>query len=473
MSLVRALGLLAVIIVLLLVLRTAAAAEGAQENRERAREHYNRALAHLRSNELERALAELLTAQELHPHYAVLYNIGEVHASLGDPVRAVESLERYLEEGGQQVPPTRRQEVERLIAKQSERVARVALVVIPEAAKIKIDGAEVGTSPLARPLVLLAGHRELLIQREGYRTERRSLELRGASEQTIRIELQRAPRAPDPRGFATVEVDCPVADVTIRVDGHPYARTPVASMVVPVGVREIVFARSGYRSSKQSVIARPENAALTRCGLRALEPLPARQAGKIQTAVHRPYTLRIDGTPAPSHGRVPHGRHRVEISKAGYRTWTEDIVLTAGTTLRVTPDLEPTSNTLLARQSQRTWAYALGITGAGLLAASVVTFIWNDSRHSDWQRRQQELDQLWLRRPPLEGNLVKRQTENDELLESVHAFDRVTTGLGAVGAALVIGGGVLYFTGENPEPRAAPTLALTSGGAFAGWDVSW
>src|SRR6185503_6593353 len=143
-------------------------------------------------------------------------------------------------------------------------------------------------------------------------------------------------------------------------------------------------------------IARPENAALTRCGLRALEPLPARQAGKIQTAVHRPYTLRIDGTPAPSHGRVPHGRHRVEISKAGYRTWTEDIVLTAGTTLRVTPDLEPTSNTLLARQSQRTWAYALGITGAGLLAASVVTFIWNDSRHSDWQRRQQELDQLWL-----------------------------------------------------------------------------
>ncbi len=77
----------------------------------KAREHYERALVFLDEEQLGEARHAFEQAYAESPHHVVLYNLGKVCLEMGDEAAAREYLERYLEEGGTQVPEKRRAEV--------------------------------------------------------------------------------------------------------------------------------------------------------------------------------------------------------------------------------------------------------------------------------------------------------------------------------------------------------------------------
>src|SRR5262249_42246285 len=95
----------------------AAAGNGrAEDPRGDARAHYARGLELAGQNGYAGALQEFNAAYALSPQYAVLYNIGQAHVALGHTTEAIETLGRYLRDGGDRISPARRAQVERQIA---------------------------------------------------------------------------------------------------------------------------------------------------------------------------------------------------------------------------------------------------------------------------------------------------------------------------------------------------------------------
>lgn len=99
---------------------TPARADQAPE-RAAARGHFNRGVELAKAGSYELALAEFKQAYRLSPHFSVLYNIGQAELALERPELAIETLRRYLAEGGERIEPARRAEVESTIAAERER----------------------------------------------------------------------------------------------------------------------------------------------------------------------------------------------------------------------------------------------------------------------------------------------------------------------------------------------------------------
>lgn len=91
------------------------------EARALARAHFNRGVQLAKAGAYEAALAEFQQAYRISPHFSVLYNIGQAELALDRPAAALDALQRYLAEGGEQIDSARRAEVESTIATELER----------------------------------------------------------------------------------------------------------------------------------------------------------------------------------------------------------------------------------------------------------------------------------------------------------------------------------------------------------------
>jgi tetratricopeptide (TPR) repeat protein len=164
---------------------------------DEAREHARRGAARYREGKFAAALAEFQRAYALAPNYRVLYNVGQTQAELQDYAAAVGTLERYLSEGGAQIPQHRRAAVEAEVAKLSARVASVQVQVNVDGADVLIDGTPVGRSPLAGPLRVNAGVRTVAASKPPLVAASRSVQLAGRDQATVALELVPPAEPPD------------------------------------------------------------------------------------------------------------------------------------------------------------------------------------------------------------------------------------------------------------------------------------
>lgn len=102
-----------------LLLVSWAAPSHAQTAAERAaaRAHFDRGLSLARAKAYAAALDEFRAAYAAVPHFSVLYNIGQAALALGRDSEARDALRRYLDVGAADVDPSRRAEVEALLAR--------------------------------------------------------------------------------------------------------------------------------------------------------------------------------------------------------------------------------------------------------------------------------------------------------------------------------------------------------------------
>lgn len=92
------------------------------EERAQARSHFNQGVQLAKAGSYESALAEFEQAYRISPHFSVLYNIAQAELALERTELAVETLRRYLAEGGDRIEPARRAEVESTITTELERL---------------------------------------------------------------------------------------------------------------------------------------------------------------------------------------------------------------------------------------------------------------------------------------------------------------------------------------------------------------
>jgi hypothetical protein len=151
---------------------TSAHAAAEPEARAEARSHFDQGVGLARRHAYAEALSEFERAYQIFPHFSVHYNIGQALIALDRPSEAITALTRYLEEGGANIDPRRRQEVDAAIASELAKTGSIEVTVDVAGALVSIDDKPIGRSPLAAPIRVDSGvHRVLATLDSGERSE--------------------------------------------------------------------------------------------------------------------------------------------------------------------------------------------------------------------------------------------------------------------------------------------------------------
>ncbi len=144
-----------------------AAPNASAEQEEAARQRFARGVKLYDDGDFKLALIEFTRAYEMVPDYRFLYNIGHVHLQLGNYAKALRSLTRYLQEGGNAIAAERRAVVEREIASTRQRTATLTVRVSVPGAQIEIDQDMLGFSP-SPPQVVDGGEHRIRVTKPGF-----------------------------------------------------------------------------------------------------------------------------------------------------------------------------------------------------------------------------------------------------------------------------------------------------------------
>ncbi|MFT3925722.1 MAG: hypothetical protein QM778_24485 [Myxococcales bacterium] len=167
----------------------APSASPGDDAKKEASGHFRRAVELYQEGAFRAALVEFQRAYDIAPDYRLLYNIGQAQLQVQDYLGATRSYERYLAEGGTQVSPERRTEVETALGALKERVARLAIRVNLDDAEVFVDDQAVGRSPLANTVAVNVGrHRVFARTADGVEGER-IIDVAGGDLAEIAVEL--------------------------------------------------------------------------------------------------------------------------------------------------------------------------------------------------------------------------------------------------------------------------------------------
>jgi hypothetical protein len=146
----------------------------------------------------EDALVEYEKAYALSKYWKILYNRGQALVMLRREPEAIEDFERYLAEGGSEIPEDRRKEVERDLAKLKQRLAWVILKGAPSGLDVLVDGRVVTKTPLGKPLTVGAGKRTIALRRGTQIVFSKELHIPAGESTEVGVEIAPEPKKIDP-----------------------------------------------------------------------------------------------------------------------------------------------------------------------------------------------------------------------------------------------------------------------------------
>lgn len=159
------------------------------ETIERAGSHFERGLQLYNDAEYRLALIEFERAYQLVPNYKVKYNIAQVSIQIGRYARAVNALEQYLKEGGTDISPERRAQVENDLKMLAGRTARVSITSNVQGAEILLDETTVAQVPMSEKLLIDAGEHRLTVRARGYQPRVEQVTLAGGDDVEFNFDL--------------------------------------------------------------------------------------------------------------------------------------------------------------------------------------------------------------------------------------------------------------------------------------------
>ena len=160
---------------------------------EQARQRFQRGAELYKEGSFDAALAEFSRAYELAPNYRILYNIAQVQLERHDYAAALKCFEDYLRQGGSDLSPERREQVEAEVRALRNRVSELTITSNVAGAELSIDGAPAGVLPLDGPVIVSAGVRRLSLRKAGYPPSERTINVVGGDKTQIRLDIDKAP----------------------------------------------------------------------------------------------------------------------------------------------------------------------------------------------------------------------------------------------------------------------------------------
>jgi tetratricopeptide (TPR) repeat protein len=191
----------------------------AQDAEAQARDLFKQGIDQFDQQNFEDALVAFQKADQLNPSWKLAFNIGQCQAALKRYGLAIEAFERYLAQGGDEVPDDRRSKVLDELSQFRKMVGGVK-VVGQDDVVVVIDEIVRGSTPMNQPILVTAGvqhHIKLVKQEEVIKTLIETV--RGES--TLEIDLSDTAPAPAPAPIPaeTDEGDEPAAVPEDESDG--------------------------------------------------------------------------------------------------------------------------------------------------------------------------------------------------------------------------------------------------------------
>lgn len=442
---------------------------------DEARKHFDRGVQMYGSGELNQALAEFELAQQLQPHFAVLFNLGQVHAAMGHSVEAVDAYRRYVEQGDGRITSARRAQVETAILLHERRIGTLELHGDIEQVDIEVDGH--AASHDAHSLRLTVGRHVVVARRQGYEPLVETIDVPAGGSTSVEVNLLARLTAPDSVAPAWVRVQCPVPDVHIQVDGVTRGKTPLRDpLMVDAGRRTVRFARKGYVSPDQILEVSPGSASEMSCDITPVVPLRYADSGVL---IVKPSELgakmRVDGVPFTGQ-RLPMGQHRVQIDDWRFLPWENEISISERRPTEVVATLIPTHEYreyyTASANRDRTLAYALGAAGIAAEATAIGLLIYNSNRFDRWQSERAQLAAdagAGGAAQDFAGRLS--QINRDEA--SILRFDDAAFAVAFLGGALLVTATSLFIWGKDPDRFKSRHHTIGTRRLTDKWTVQW
>jgi tetratricopeptide (TPR) repeat protein len=156
---------------------------------EQARACFRTGIALYDERDFNGAAVEFRRAYQLAKNFHILYNLGRVAVEQHDYASAIDLFHRYLDEGRDQVPANRRNELQQEISNLHLRIGHLKLLYEGPQAEVAIDDVVIGHTPLPAPIAVNVGRRRLSLRSTGHAPQVRLVDVPGQELVTIRISL--------------------------------------------------------------------------------------------------------------------------------------------------------------------------------------------------------------------------------------------------------------------------------------------
>jgi hypothetical protein len=204
-----------------------------------------------RGGNSEAAVAEFTKAYRLAPSYRILYNIGQAYYDLHDYVSVLRILRQYLADGGTDIAPARRAEVEALNEKLEGRIAHLDIETNIDGAEIRIDDLALGVSPLPFSVAVNSGLRRISAVKSGYQSAVSVVTVAGGD--TVKVELRLAEESGPPVQHVPSPALVPQYPSVKKAPAHAKSRTAFTVSLVAAGactVGAVVFGTLAFRAKR-------------------------------------------------------------------------------------------------------------------------------------------------------------------------------------------------------------------------------
>lgn len=152
--------------------------------------HFEKGVGFFNEENYGAALVEFLKSYELHPNWALRYNIGICYLETGKSVKALDHFKNYLEEGKDEIPGERRSEVEEWIREIESKAGQLVLEVSEKEATVILDELNRYTTPIENSLPLMAGFHILEVKKPGFETFKSEITLASGEKKVLSIKLR-------------------------------------------------------------------------------------------------------------------------------------------------------------------------------------------------------------------------------------------------------------------------------------------
>lgn len=169
-----------------------------------AEQHYLRGKQLFDEGDYSLALVEFNRAYELSPNYRVLFNIAQINIQLFNYAAARTTIERFLREGGDDIPVARKAQAEKDLAMLKTRTAYLRINTTPPA-MVSIDETQVGTAPFTDALLVNAGQRKVTVNATGFITATKLVTIAGGDSQEVTFTLEAVPADGSPKVTSTMK----------------------------------------------------------------------------------------------------------------------------------------------------------------------------------------------------------------------------------------------------------------------------
>lgn len=355
---------------LALMLGGAFAALAQPESREaEAKRRFELAARLYAQGNKQQALDEFERVRALAERPAVLLNLVIVHAELGHAQAAVTTADQLLAMKTS-LDEKRLERVRTLRSEQRAKLGEVRLTASMAGVELMLDGKPLGVSPLAGPVLAMAGNLVLAAKAPKFEPLYQQLTVPAGGVVDVALELK-----PTNVTAAAVRVRCPVPGADLFIDGVRVGTTPeVVKLSVLPGARTISARRDGYRSAEKNVTL-PEGGEVEV----ELVPVVDEGAGSLAElsvkASEDQVTATADGQRlglvSSSAFRLPPGPHLFTFERGGFYPVKRELSLSPNASEHLELVFEPTPELRGELTSAVGWHRLLGWIGVGVGVAGI------------------------------------------------------------------------------------------------------